>query len=184
MGTGTEKGVEWGKTVGKVIGPHVVVRQSIPSPHIFNYNRLCISIQLQMKTGKQQHQQPVASTSKTTIATTSKTTSLDTKPTSKDPPKPKPAEKPKPTGKLDWSNAKTKDMKAAEAKEVKKKEEVRKEREGEARKEDAKKEKEKKQAEKEKGVKGKAKERPKNEDKVGLSVQTHHLFDRSADRYR
>jgi hypothetical protein len=125
-----------------------------------------------MKTGKQQHQQPVASTSKTTMATTSKTTPLDTKPTSKDPPKLKPAEKPKPTGKLDWSNAKTKDMKAAEAKEVKKKEEVRKEREREARKEDAKKEKEKKQAEKEKVVKGKAKERPKNEDKVGLCPNT------------
>jgi len=97
------------------------------------------------------------------IASTSKTTSLGTKPSSKkddpkskntdkekDKDKPKPVEKPKATGKLDWSNAKTKDMKAAEVKEAKMKEE------GKKKETDAKKVKEaKKKTETEKPVKAK-----------------------------
>ncbi|KIM74243.1 hypothetical protein PILCRDRAFT_828402 [Piloderma croceum F 1598] len=110
VGKGVEKGVEWGKMVGKVIGAHVV-----------------------MKAGKQ----PIASTSTSISKPITKSSStkddpkFKSKDTSKDDPqdklKPKPTEKPKATGKLDWSNAKTKDMKA---KEVKKKEgDVKKEKE-------------------------------------------------------
>jgi hypothetical protein len=97
VGTGTEKGADYGKTL--------VFSSSYINPYhltcALNSNPLSISIQLQMQQPCKQHQQPLASTSKTAIATTtSKTTSVDTKPTSKDLPKPKAAEKAKAKVKL------------------------------------------------------------------------------------
>jgi hypothetical protein len=108
-----------GNTVVKIIGVYVVVRQFIPPTHY----QLYLSTQLQMKAAKQPHQQLDAATSKTTTtAAIFRNTSLDSKPTTKDPPQSKAAEQLEAMmGRLDWSNAKTRDMGAAEAKEVKKK---------------------------------------------------------------
>ncbi|KIM86431.1 hypothetical protein PILCRDRAFT_4925 [Piloderma croceum F 1598] len=116
VGKGVEKGVEWGKMVGKIMGAHVVVM----SPSILHGG---------MQAGKQ----PIASTSTSISETTTKLSSTKDDPKSKsndtsttDKLEPKPTEKPKATGKLCWSNAKTKEAK--ETNEAKKKEsEVKKE---------------------------------------------------------
>ena len=136
---GAEMGVEWGKMVGKVIGRTSWYRLSSSSYMIyctdglFPFILFCgVSIGLvsyhvvQMKASKHH---PIASTfkpppsapnhlprkmilnPKTQIGRKTKTSRSRLK-----------NQKREGTWKLDWSNAKTKDMKAAEAKEAKKKE--------------------------------------------------------------